>query len=122
MGVYVFRCRHAPWVKLGHHKVSSTRPNVYYRVAGRGFHACVHPHELDGKLGVHDLELVAWYPSLTRRHEGKLHRFFSAHRIGEFHPEAECSALLQACDRLGPRVAVSDGDRAQALVWAARGR
>ena len=114
----VFRCVHAPWVKLGHHKISPARPNVYYRVAGRGFHSCVHPRELDGKLSVDDLELVAWYPSLTRRDEGRLHRSFD--RVGEFHPEAELPAILQACDRLGPRVAVPEDDRVRALAWASR--
>ena len=118
MGVYIFRCLHAPFVKLGHHKISPARPNVYYRVAGRGFNSCIHPVELRGKLDMDDLELVAWYPSLTRRHEGMLHRSYSTRRIGEFHPEAELDALLCACDRLGPRVDVSSNARTKALEWA----
>lgn len=50
MGVYVFESTHAPWIKVGHHKITASRPNVYYRVARRGFYSCVHPKELEGRL------------------------------------------------------------------------
>ena len=42
MGVYFFACA-AGYVKVGHHRVTAARPNVYYRVARRGFQSCVHP-------------------------------------------------------------------------------
>lgn len=123
MGVYVFRCRHAPYVKLGHHKVTASRPNVYYRVAGRGFHSCAHPRALDGKLSIDDLELLAWYPALTRRDEGALHRLHrSDASVGEFHPADAADAILRACDARAPRVPVSAADRAQALAWAKKNR
>ena len=83
------------------------------------FASCVHPAELAGLLSVHDLELVAWYPGLTRRDEARVHR--SCHRsTGEFHPLDELDAVLRLCDTLGPRVAVDDADRQLALAWAGR--
>lgn len=60
MGVYVFRSHHAPWIKVGHHAATLKRPNVYYRVARRGFYSCIHPAELAGKLSIDDVALLAW--------------------------------------------------------------
>lgn len=119
MGVYVFRCVHGPYVKVGHHKVTASRPNVYYRVAGRGFYACVHPRVLDGRLGIDDLSLVAWYPSLTRRDEGRLHRACPT-RVGEFHPLDELPKVLRAADALGPRAPVPNTERTKAIAWAGK--
>ena len=123
MGVYVFRCLHGPWVKVGHHLATPRRPNAYYRVAGRGFHSVVHPAALEGKLGVHDLELVAWFPTLARRDETRVHRACDpARRVGEFHPDDELPRILALCesDLGGTRASVSSAARRKALAWGAR--
>ena len=54
MGVYIFQSNHGPWIKIGHHKVTQTRPSVYYRIARRGFHSCVHPRDLRDHLDEQD--------------------------------------------------------------------
>lgn len=120
MGVYIFRSRHAPWIKVGHHRVTPSRPNVYYRVAGRGFYSCVHPRELRGRLALRDLELVAWYPALGRRDERQLHRAAPQGAVGEFHRLHDLEALLRRADALGARATVGEEERAAAIAWAGR--
>lgn len=119
MGVYIFRCLDAPWVKVGHHKISTNRPNVYFRIAGRGFNSCVHPGELTGRLSIHDMCLVAWYPSLSRRDETRIHRSCT-HSCGEFHPVSELATILSLCNTLGKCVMPAKEDRDIALAWAGR--
>lgn len=122
MGVYVFRCLHGPWVKVGHHLATSRRPNAYYRVAGRGFHSVVHPAELDGRLNMSDLVLVAWYPNLARCDETRVHRAYGVGRVGEFHPLHDLPGILHMCeeDLGGERCDVSDAARRRAVVWGTR--
>ena len=117
MGVYVFKSKHAPWIKVGHHKITASRPNVYYRVARRGFYSCVHPNELRGRLSIGDVELIAWYPDLTKRHETILHKTCVT-KTGEFHPLENLSNILAKADTLGARSSVSNADMEQALDWA----
>lgn len=117
MGVYVFECGN--YIKVGHHAISSRRPNVYYRVAGRGFHSCLHPTELEGRLNISDIVLVAWYPSLTRRDEMHIHRTFTK-RVGEFHAASERDAIMKRLDQLGSRSEVTDLERERAIVWAGK--
>lgn len=117
MGVYIFRSCHAQWFKLGHHKLRPARPTVYHRIAGRGFYSCVAPPCLHGRLGIDNFELLAWYPTLTKQHEGALHR----KRIcsyGEFHPADELEQTLKECDVLGQRIPVDSEARSQAMAWA----
>lgn len=121
MGVYFFECGESGWVKVGHHRLTASRPNVYYRVARRGFGSCRHPAELSGKLAADDVRLVAWFPSLTRRDEGRLHRLDPT-RVGEFHRAFAVPALLAEARRLAgsDSVAVSDADRRRAMSWAGK--
>ena len=122
MGIYVFASLTQPWFKVGHHRVTERRPNVYFRVAGRGFHSCRHPPQLT-RLGMDDLELVAWYPDLTSRQERALHRANAAQGVGEWYPNAERARLLAALDALGRRAEVGAADRERARAWAGgRGR
>ena len=74
MGVYIFRSTRGDWIKIGHHKLTPSRPNVYYRIARRGFHSCVHPTELAAFLDAEHFELVRWYPSLGRRDDARAPR------------------------------------------------
>lgn len=120
MGVYVFESLHAPYLKVGHHLVTKTRPNAYYRVAGRGFQSCVHPPELDGLLFEKDLLLKAWYPSLTRKEEKEVHSTFSSGKIGEFHDKEDEDAILLLLDGRGERREVSQRSKQRALRWGFR--
>lgn len=119
MGVYVFRTLHAPYVKVGHHLVCPRRPHAYYRVAGRGFESVKHPEELTGRLGMRDLELVAWYPSLTRADECRVHKSCTT-RVGEFHEAWELDAILAMCDAVAPRVSISKAEERKAEAWGRR--
>ena len=119
MGVYIFRCKHAPYVKVGHHLVTPRRPNAYYRIAGRGFESVVHPSELDGKLSAYDVDLVAWFPVLTRDVERRIH---ASHpdRVGEFHREEHLPSILATCDALSDRTSISDSEKRKAFAWGRR--
>lgn len=74
MGVYVIKCKRGPYFKIGHHKISDKRPNVYFRYINRGFHSVKHPEDMDGLLSFGDMELLAWYPTLNTSHEKEIHR------------------------------------------------
>lgn len=121
MGVYVFECE-GGWVKVGHHLVTPRRPNAYYRVAGRGFHSVVHPPALEGRLGVHELRLLAWFPNLQRSDELAVHRICDAQsRVGEFHTAEQLPLILAKCLELGGvRADISSPARKRALAWGAR--
>lgn len=74
MGVYVIQSLHANWIKIGHHKISSRRPNVYYRYINRGFFSCICPNEIKDKVAFKDLKLLYWFPNLSTKHEKKIHK------------------------------------------------
>ena len=65
MGVYVFRSFHGPYIKVGHYSGN----NAFSRVAHRGFSSCVCPQEIQDRVSIHDLELIAWFPKQTRKTE-----------------------------------------------------
>jgi hypothetical protein len=117
MGVYIFKCKGADWIKVGNLSITKTRPNVYYRIASRGFYSCKHPVELQGKLSIDDVELVAWYPTLTTKDESEIHKACSASH-GEFHPVSDLEAVVEHCDSKGESVPVSRVERARAIQWA----
>lgn len=115
----MFRSRHLSWIKVGHHKITARRPNVYYRVAGRGFSSVRHPEELKGKLGIRDFDLVAWYPALDTADERYVHNECrTTASVGEFHPLPKLSQALQICDSLAERAPVSKAQYNAALAWA----
>ena len=119
MGVYIFQSNHAPWIKIGHHKVTQTRPNVYYRIARRGFHSCVHPRDLNDHLDEQDFTLVSWYPTLGRRDETCAHKSCSL-SIGEFHPLSDMERAKECLDSRGQACSVGEDDRTRALQWAGK--
>ena len=91
MGVYVFRSVHEPYVKIGKY----TKNNPWSRVAHRGFYSCLHPHALHNKIGVHDVDLVLWFPSFGRKEEKTLHKMLTEyHVIGEWFHDA-CLEKIQ---------------------------
>lgn len=122
MGVYVFQSLAEDWVKVGHHRVTPRRPNVWYRVARRGFGSCKGPACLEGKTTVDRLNLLAFYPNLTTKEEKRLHREHRSQRVGEWYPASMLPGLIQWLEGAGgvPEE-VPEEARAQALAWAKKG-
>lgn len=90
MGVYVFRSLHAPAIKVGHY----ARQNAWSRVAHRGFYSCLRPAALARQAGADDLELLAWFPTLQKRDERRLHRALAPFAlVGEWFSPAAWDAL-----------------------------
>lgn len=77
MGVYVFKSKHGPYIKIGHYSKS----NAWSRIAHRGFRSCIHPKELRDKVMVHDMELVYWFPNRTTKDEKALHRTLKQYQV-----------------------------------------
>ncbi len=117
MGVYVFAHVARPYVKVGHY----CKNNPWSRVARRGFRSCSHPAALDGRLGVEDLHLVAWFPSLRTTHEKALHRRHRAERArGEWYGADRLPGLLADLDALAARGEVDASARDAALATRRR--
>ena len=86
MGVYIFRSIHGPYIKVGHY----SGKNVYSRIAHRGFHSCVCPRELMDRVNLEDMELMAWFPQLTKKEEREVKKRWKEERIygkSEWFPE-----------------------------------
>lgn len=92
MGVYVFRSKHAPAIKVGHY----CGEDAWARVARRGFYSCLRPACVRDRVSAEDLELLAWFPSLTPRDEGAAHRAFRAAHglVGEWYADACADAVV----------------------------
>ena len=119
MGVYVFQSKHTEWIKVGHHRVTARRPNVYYRIAHRGFHSCKHPHQLENCLDEEHWELQRWYPSLGCDDEREAHGVCEV-SVGEFHPTSELARVLACLDARGTHAMVTSQERDAALLWSSR--
>ena len=103
--MYAFRSKHADYVKVGHHAGG----DAWERVAFRGFNSCVVPRELRGRTDAHDLELVAWFPTLGRRDEGAVHRRRRGKNgVGEWH--AASKFFEEALPELAKRDCAAGGD------------
>jgi hypothetical protein len=92
MGVYIFQSRHAPYIKVGHY----SGQNAYSRVAHRGFYSCVCPNEISDRVSVGDLDLLAWFPSLTRKDEASVKKQWRSDRVfkSEWFPIACLDPIL----------------------------
>jgi len=77
MGVYVFRSKHEPYIKVGHYQGK----NVWSRIAHRGFSSCVCPLLLVDRVTYADMELVGWFPNLTKKEESNIKRKWKDQRI-----------------------------------------
>jgi len=73
MGVYIIKSKHSNWFKIGHHKVTASRPNVYFRYISRGFYSCIHPDSIRNRLGYNDVELLYFFKNLDTNIERRLH-------------------------------------------------
>jgi hypothetical protein len=87
MGIYIIKSIHSDWIKVGHHKVTDRKPNVYFRYINRGFYSCICPNEISNKVGLDDLTLLYWFPSLDISIEKKIHKTLkkSETKIGEWY-------------------------------------
>ena len=112
MGVYIFQSKTEPFLKVGHHKITKSRPTVYHRIVYRGFHSCNHPDNLIGKLDWDDFSLVAWFPTLTTKHEMSIHKMCWAKgqvkRRCEFHDVKQLEDILRHCRAYGDEVYVPE--------------
>lgn len=121
MGVYFFAWKHEDragqrWIKVGHYKGT----NPWSRCAHRGFSSCRPAvREMRGRTAAEDVDLLAWFPAMTRRQEGSIHRAHRAHRSGEWYPEALGLEILAAL-RAEQVDAVEDADKAAALATRRR--
>lgn len=77
MGVYIFRSKHAPYIKVGHYKGQ----NVWSRIAHRGFSSCLCPLLLQDRVAYSDMELIAWFPHLSKKEESLVKRKWKKDRI-----------------------------------------
>jgi hypothetical protein len=79
MGVYCFRWRRGPWLKVGHY----SRRNPWCRIARRGWASVVVPDPAIRESRPDDFELIYWSPALGGRDEAAVHRMFRG-RVGEW--------------------------------------
>lgn len=121
MGVYVIQSLHANWIKIGHHKISPRRPNVYYRYINRGFFSCICPREIKDKVAFKDLQLIYWFPNLTTKHEKKIHKYLreSYTSRGEWFYDVNHEYVKQLITNQfeGNEESVTEDDLIQAKEW-----
>jgi hypothetical protein len=92
MGVYVFKHKTRPFIKVGHY----IKLNPWSRVGHRGFRTCKCPQEIKGQVMCCNLELEAWFPSLCTKDEKTLHRHFKPVRAaGEWYNVTSLPTILE---------------------------
>jgi hypothetical protein len=97
MGVYIFKSKHGPYIKVGHVKAG----DPWMRVYNRGFYSCICPNSLKGKVNMEDLELCKWYPSLNTSDEKYFHfKMKEYHVCGEWYNEKYLDAFVGYFDEL----------------------
>ena len=99
MGVYVFRSFHAPYIKVGHY----SGKNAFSRIAHRGFSSCVCPREIQDKVSMNDMELIAWFPKQTRKIEQQIKKQWKQDRIygkSEWLPAKKLDEVLEYLEKL----------------------
>jgi hypothetical protein len=96
MGVYIIKSLHADWFKLGHHKISERRPNVFYRYINRGFYSCKCPEEIKNKVGFDDLQLIYWFINLDINDEHNIHSQLKQnfHNMGEWYKYSDLEKIV----------------------------
>lgn len=90
MGVYVYQSKHMNAIKIGHY----AKQNAWCRIAHRGFYSCVCPLEIRDRVGIEDMDLLGWYPTLTPKDEKKIHKALHSYALcGEWFSTDALSAL-----------------------------
>ena len=74
MGLYVFKSKHAPYMKVGY----TSWDNPWNRVNGSadipyGFSSVRHPESLKDRVAPEDLDLIGWWGEFTHEEEKALH-------------------------------------------------
>lgn len=122
MGIYIIESKHANWIKVGHHKISPKRPNVYYRYIRRGFNKCIHPKELHGYTNFKNVHLLHWFPNLSIKQEREIHRRLKQEigGIGEWYYKEHLQYIkdIILLDYNGIEEYPSEEDLACAKRWA----
>lgn len=77
MGVYIFKSKHIDAIKIGYTSHSSPWKRVY----SKGFYSCLCPLEIKTKVGVYDIELLAWYPNRNKYDEKSYHYLLYEYNI-----------------------------------------
>lgn len=111
MGVYCFRWKRGPWLKVGHYH----RSNPWSRFAGRGWRSVVCPDVALEFASPLDFELLYWSPALSRRAERAVHDAFPD-RFGEWIGADLEDRVLRELLRLDPRNAAPECSRAAAMA------
>lgn len=99
MGVYVFRSFHAPYIKVGHY----CGKNAFSRIAHRGFSSCVCPKEIQDRVCMEDMELIAWFPKQNRKTEQQIKTKWKQYRIygkSEWLPADKLNEVLEYLEKL----------------------
>lgn len=104
MGVYVYRSLHAPYIKIGHYHGR----NAFSRIAHRGFASCVCPREINGKVSMEDMELIAWFPNQTKKTENFIKKKWKSFRVyhkSEWMPLEKMTEIVAYLGSLEPNQA-----------------
>jgi hypothetical protein len=103
MGIYVIKSKFTNWYKIGHHKITEKRPNVYYRFIRRGFFSCISPIEIQNRLSFDDVELLFWFPNLNEKDEKHLHILLSntLQKYGEWFKTDNSNIILNCIQNVG---------------------
>lgn len=98
MGVYIYQSLRGPYIKVGHYKGK----NAYSRVAHRGFYSCICPAEIKEQVSIEDLELMAWFPNLTKKEERMVKTKWKEYRIdkSEWFPLEKITEIKQCLETL----------------------
>lgn len=97
MGIYIFKSKHGPYIKVGHVKANDPWKRVY----NRGFYSCICPSLIKGKVNMEDLELCKWYPLLNTSDEKYFHfKMKSYHVCGEWYNETFLDSFISYFDEL----------------------
>lgn len=103
MGIYVIKSKFTNWYKIGHHKISKKRPNVYYRFIRRGFYSYISPIEIQNRLSFDDVELLFWFPNLNEKDEKHIHILLSnkLQKCGEWFKTEDFNIILNCIQNVG---------------------
>lgn len=97
MGIYFFKHRTQPYLKVGFHGSS----NPWNRITGGGFQGNICPEGLADEPHT-AYELLAWFATLGFQEEARLHTAFAASRLcGEWWPAADYAKIYQATAAMG---------------------
>lgn len=123
MGIYIIQSLYDNnWIKLGHHKVTEKRPNVYFRFINRGFFSCICPENIKNHVSSEYIQLLYWFPNLTNKDENKIHKLlkfnYKLHNIGEWYLKNDINIILNLIKTIGGiEIKTTFDDFQKAVEW-----